>query len=314
MQPIFFKPVYKDYIWGGNNIEKYFNRNLNNEKIAESWELSAHKHGLSVVTNGKYREKTLLELFEDVSIRKEIFGTRCEKMDKFPILIKFIDATDKLSIQVHPNDEYAKKYEKDLGKTECWYILNCNENAKIICGLNNKAKNKTNNELIENIEEYVEYVNIKKGDFITIPSGTVHATLDGVLICEVQQSSDITYRVFDWNRLGKDGKPRELHKDKAVEVIKKNDKVEIKNYDNIINEENAYESKEFNVKIIKINKNKKFHSNSTSFEAYVVIDGEGEIISENFKERLVKGNTFLISANLGDYEINGNIKLIKVWI
>lgn len=313
MKPIFITPIYKDYIWGGNNIETYFKRELNHKIIAESWELSAHKNGLSIVKGGEFNGKSLLELFEDCNIRKDIFGSNCEKLDRFPILIKFIDASNKLSIQVHPKDEYAKKYENDSGKTEVWYIIDCKENSKIIYGLKPEAINKTNKEIVNNIDNYINYVNVKKGDFIIIPAGTIHAILDGILICEVQQSSDVTYRVHDWNRLGKDGKPRQLHIEKAIDVID-NNVLEIKNYENVIGRENAFISDYFNVQIIKIEGKEKINSNITSFEGYTVIEGKGTLLSKNFTSNIVAGDTFLIPAKLGKYQIKGNIKLIKVWI
>lgn len=314
MEPIFFKPSYKNVIWGGNNISRVFKRNIVGDNIGESWELSAHPNGLSGIENTNINEDNLLQLFNNKEIKKEIFGTHCVEMERFPILAKFIDATNNLSIQVHPNDEYARANENDSGKTEVWYVMECKDNAKIVYGFKDEVTADNLQNAVDNIENSVKYVNVHKGDFISIPSGTVHAIMDGIMLCEVQQSSDVTYRVYDWNRVDKDGKPRELHKQKALDVINLNNNNKIYNYNDINSNTSMYKSDLFNIDMIKIDGKAEGKSNTDSFYAYIVIDGSGSIKAGNYFRQIDKGTTFLIPAALGDYTISGDMKLMKIWI
>lgn len=314
MEPIFFNPSYKNVIWGGNNISKIFKRNVIGDDIGESWELSAHPNGLSMIKNQEYNQKSLYDLFNDKSQRTNIFGTHCENMERFPILTKFIDANKNLSIQVHPNNEYAEKNEHDSGKTEVWYIMDCKEDAKIVYGFKENVTSTNLKNAVENIEENVNYLPVHKGDFISIPSGTIHAIMDGIVLCEVQQSSDVTYRVYDWNRTDKNGKPRELHKEKALDVINLSNQNKVENYNNTNENTNMYKSDIFNIDMINVIGQEKDNSNKESFYAYIVIEGSGSIQAGNFFRNIEKGDTFMIPANLGEYTMNGNMKLMKIWV
>lgn len=219
--PFKFREVYKNYIWGGRNLE-LLGKVLPEGKVSESWEASCHEDGLSVIDNGEFRGKTLYEIIKEKGA--EILGEDIYKAykDKFPILIKFIDANDKLSVQVHPDDGYAKKYENNsLGKNEMWYIIDAKPEAKLICGLRNSVDKEKFKKACdeERVEECLNYIEVTKGDIINIPSGTVHAICEGLLIAEIQQSSNITYRIYDYNRKDTNGNKRELHLNKALEVI-----------------------------------------------------------------------------------------------
>lgn len=314
MEPIFFDPSYKNVIWGGNNISKIFKRNIIGDDIGESWELSAHPNGLSIIKNPEYNKESLYDLFNDKSQRTQIFGIHCENMEKFPILTKFIDANKSLSIQVHPGNEYAEKNEHDSGKAEVWYIMDCKKDAKIIYGFKEEVKEENLKNAVDNIEENVNYLTVHKGDFISIPSGTIHAIMDGIVLCEVQQSSDVTYRVYDWNRIGKDGKPRELHKNKALDVIDLSSKDKVVNYEEIKQNANIYKSDIFNIDMIKVNGKEEQSSIPESFYAYIVIEGSGTLQSGKFFRGIEKGDTFLIPANLGSYTLSGDLKLMKIWV
>lgn len=314
MEPIFFKPSYKNVIWGGNNISKIFKRNVIGDNIGESWELSAHPNGLSEIENEDLKGQSLLDLFNNKNIKKDIFGTHCEKLDRFPILAKFIDASKNLSIQVHPNDDYAMKNENDSGKAEVWYVMDCKEDAKIVYGFKDTVTNENLLNAVDNIKDNVKYIDVYKGDFISIPPGTIHAIMDGIMLCEVQQSSDITYRVYDWDRVDKDGKPRELHKNKALNVINLDNDNKIYNYNNLDSSANIYKSDIFNIDIIKVDGTLDTKSNEESFIAYIVIEGSGNIKSGNFFRSIDKGTTFLIPATLGEYTLSGNLKLMKIWV
>lgn len=315
MEPIFLEPVYKDYIWGGTNLKKLYERKTTLEKVAESWEISAHQNGSSIIKNGEYKNMTLTELFDNKKLRVEIFGTNCVSLDKFPILNKFIDATDKLSIQVHPDNDYAHLYENSLGKTEMWYVVSAKDNAKLVYGTKG---NITKEEFIKandngTIEETLNYADVKKGDVIYLPAGTVHAILDGLIIYEIQQNSDITYRVYDWNRLDKKGSPRELHVKKAIDVINFDFKGKIRSTNDITKEIIA--NKYFKVDKIYLKEKYSDNSDNISFHAYTVIEGTG-ILNCNEKEYELKpGMSFIIPAILGKFEIeSANMELIRTSI
>lgn len=219
MTPFELKPTIKDYIWGGTRLRDEFGMESNLERMAESWELSCHKDGLSIISGGEYDGMTLEDFLKDhpEAIRKD-----CMEYEEFPILIKLIDARENLSVQVHPDNEYARKFEGDNGKTEMWYVMDCDEGAELIYGFKEKISQEEFKRAIDEntLLEKVNRVKVHKGDVFFIEPGTLHAIGKGILIVEIQQSSNVTYRVYDYGRLGADGKPRELHIQKALEVTK----------------------------------------------------------------------------------------------
>lgn len=315
MELLFMKPIYKDYIWGGTRLKEIFGKDSPFEMTAESWEISTNDAGLSAVKN--LNEMTLKELFDDKTKREEIFGTKTESMDKFPLLIKFIDAKDNLSVQVHPDDKYASQFEQDTGKTEMWYVMDCDEEASIICGMKETVKQEEIADIIlkGNIRNNLKQVPIHKGDVIYIPSGTVHAILKGTLICEIQQNSNLTYRVYDWDRIGKDGKPRELHIQKAIDVIKQNAKHSITSTNG--QEEvckTVIDCDYFKVDSVKIKSNYQASSNKESFEAYMVVEGNGAIKTNGKEYEIKLGDSFIVPANLGKYEIKGELTILKAYL
>lgn len=315
MEILFFEPVYKDYIWGGTRLKDYFGKDIKTPTTAESWEVSTNDAGLSKISNLSMKGITLKELFDNKSVREEVFGTKTINMDKFPLLIKYIDAKSNLSVQVHPNNEYAKNNENDTGKTEMWYIIDCAKDARIICGMKENVKQEDIEEIIRNnkIKENLNYVEIQKGDSIYIPSGTIHAILGDTLICEIQQNSNLTYRVYDWDRLGKDGKPRELHIEKAIKVIDVETKPSImhtKNDESKIIVDSEY----FKVEKIAVAGEYKDKSNKETFYIMNIIDGEGKITTKDKEYELKKGDTILIPAELGEYKIKGKLEILKSYI
>ena len=218
MHPIKLKAPCKDYIWGGTRLRDEYQKGEGMEKIAESWELSCHKDGQSIVASGDFFGYTLSSFIEKNG--KQILGTNCEKFDDFPILIKLIDAKDNLSVQVHPDNEYALRVEKEYGKTEMWYIVDCDPDAELIYGFKEVVTEEVFKKSIETntLLEITNSVPVKKGDVFFIEAGTLHAIGKGILIAEIQQNSNTTYRVYDYGRLGTDGKPRELHIEKALKL------------------------------------------------------------------------------------------------
>ena len=310
-EPLFMEPIYKDYIWGGTRLKEYLKKDVETDTVAESWEISTNNAGLSKIQTGQ----TLKELFEDETVKEEIFGTKTKDMKEFPLLIKFIDAKDNLSVQVHPDDEYALKYENDKGKTEMWYVMDCDEDAKIICGIKKNIKQEEISKTIHEgkIREILNEVAIHKGDVIFIPSGTIHAILKGTLICEIQQNSNLTYRVYDWDRVGNDGKPRELHIEKAIDVIDVETKPRIVH---TIGEENKMivENEFFKVERIVVDKEYRDKSNEETFYAMNILEGSGKIEANNKEYDLSKGDSILIPANIGKYVIRGRMQLLKSYI
>ncbi|MBR2023127.1 MAG: mannose-6-phosphate isomerase, class I [Clostridia bacterium] len=199
------KPVLKDYLWGGTKLKTLFGRDNGDKIIAESWEASVHKDGESVLSTGQTLSAYLQEIGEEL-----------------PVLIKYIDAKQNLSVQVHPSDEYARKYEGDNGKTETWYILSADEGAGIYCGLKTKiGKDEFKRKVLDGtVEEVLNFIPVKAGDCFLIKAGTLHAIGAGCVICEVQQNSNVTYRVYDYNRVDANGNKRALHVEKALDVIR----------------------------------------------------------------------------------------------
>ena len=223
LYPLLFTPIFKDYIWGGRNLEK-FGRNIPTEGVtAESWDIAAHQDGTTIVKNGDYAGYTLAQLQGELGL--ELIGSNnlwAHERGKFPWLIKLLDANRPLSVQVHPNDEYALTNEgNELGKTEMWVVLHAEPDAEVILGVKAETTPELFREAIERgqLEPYLHHIPVKKGDHICVPAGSLHAIMDGLIIAEIQQNSNTTYRVYDWNRVDAGGNPRPLHVDKALDVI-----------------------------------------------------------------------------------------------
>lgn len=214
-------PSFKDYLWGGHRLADEYNKKYDGAVLAESWELSCHPDGPSVIANGKYAGMTLDGFIKAEG--KEVLGENCRRFRDFPILVKFIDAKDNLSIQVHPDNRYALKNEGQYGKTEMWYVMDAAEDAYLYFGFKKEISKEEFAERIENdtLLEVLKAVPVHKGDVFFIESGTMHAIGKNILIAEIQQNSNVTYRVYDYGRVGKDGKKRELHVDKALDVAKR---------------------------------------------------------------------------------------------
>lgn len=300
-------PACKEYIWGGKNLIEKYGKKFEGEKLAETWELSCHPDGLSIIANGEYRDVSLKDYISKEGSR--VLGDRLNPEDDFPILIKFIDAADNLSIQVHPDDEYAMLHEKQHGKTEMWYVLEADEGSFIYIGFK-KEISKT--EMIKRIDDgtfldVLQEVQVHKGDVFFIPSGTVHAICKGIRIAEIQQNSSITYRVFDYGRLDKDGKPRQLHIKQAIDVAK----LEIYKGSRIRGNILA-SNKYFNVEHIL--GNYEGTVGKESFVSLLVIEGEGVLNCGEDIMDIKKGDSIFISAGSGPFSILGNVEALKTTI
>lgn len=216
--PLLLKPTGKGYLWGGDRLNDDFHKNIDLSPLAETWECSTHKDGPSMVATGLYKGKTLQEVLKE---HPEYLGIHANEDGELPILVKLIDANKELSVQVHPTDEYANQYENgQLGKTEMWYVLDAAKNAKLIYGFNHDVTKSVVKNAIENgnLLNHLQEIEVKKNDLFFIEAGTVHAIGAGILVAEIQENSNLTYRLYDYNRVDKDGNKRELHIDKALEV------------------------------------------------------------------------------------------------
>ena len=319
--PITFEPLYKDYIWGGRNLER-LGKKLPDTIVAESWEISCHQDGMSIVSNGTFKGCTLEELVLDYG--EKFLGSLSVSLfeNKFPLLLKLIDANQWLSVQVHPDDEYAQKHENDFGKTEMWYVLEAEPDATIIYGLTKKISKEEFKNIIDigQISDVLKSVPVKKGDVIYIPSGTVHAAGKGVLIVEVQQNSNATYRLYDYDRKNPDGSTRPLHINKALDTIDFDKVCNTGKYDGLTYSKDGLNIRvivadpHFCAEIIKVKESAQLISDERSFMAYTFLDGEAMLTWNNGDMKVKKGSSVLIPANLGNYSFIGNIKAIRAYI
>ena len=300
---ILFKlePTTKNYIWGGVQLKDRYNKKSIDDKIAETWELSCHPDGSSIISNGEYSGKSLSEYIKIGG--NKVLGINCKKFADFPILIKLINAKEKLSIQVHPDDEYGLKNDNQYGKTEAWYVIDAKEDSYIYYGFKKEIPKEELRERIENntLLEVLNKTYVKKGDVFFIEPGTVHAIGGGILIAEIQQSSNITYRIYDYNRLDLDGNPRELHIEKGLDVIKREPPKLNYNFGKYL-----VKCEYFQVEKIEINVFFESNADLDSFHSLLFLDGEGIISMEEEKIAYKKGDSFFIGAGSGNYQIRGN--------
>ena len=300
-------PVFKEMIWGGHKLKDVYGYDIPSDHTGECWAISAHKNGDCTIADGEFEGKTLSWLFEN---HRELFGNI--EGDQFPLLVKIIDAKNDLSVQVHPNDEYAKVHENSLGKTECWYVLQADEGTKMVMGHHAKDKE----EFIKAIEndDYDQLLNsfsINKGYFFYIPSGTLHAICSGSLIYEAQQSSDITYRVYDYHRKDDKGNERQLHVQQSIDVT--NVPADISKNQLFVNSHLDYGSKTryvdsefFKVDCYQLKEGENIIKNDAPFQMVSVIEGSGMIGDREVK----KGDHFVICSDQEETVFNGNMDIM----
>ena len=310
IKPIFLRPIFKERIWGGTALKDVFNYKIPSENTGECWAISSHPNGQSVADSGDFKDKTLSELWDK---HPHLFGGY--KSDRFPLLIKILDANDDLSVQVHPNDLYAKQNENgEWGKTECWFILDCNENAEIIIG-HNAVSTEQFLTMIQNNQwsKLLKRIKIKPGDFFYIPSGTLHALCKGTIVLEIQQSSDTTYRVYDYDRRDHDGNLRELHLDKAMDVMTIPHRIE-EVQSTIINTESAAMTRLMEGDYFTVYKWDVYsfleRIQDKHFLLVSVIDGYGVMKVNEERYSLQKGQHFILPYGLGAFTIEGVVKMI----
>ena len=292
MELVKLKPSVKDYIWGGNYFQK-FNKGLGLSRVSECWELSVRDIDSSIIASGKDEGKKLNDV-----ISKEDIGPVMDRFPYFPLLIKLIDAKENLSVQVHPSDDYALKYENSFGKSEMWHIISADEGSGLYVGLNKDYQKEDIEKALKEgtILECLNFFKVKSGDTFVINPGTIHAIGKGVRLIEIQQNSNLTYRLYDYNRVDSNGNPRELHIKKALEVI------DYRQYKPVQkNNEYLADNKYFSVKEVSFAENLAISANENSFVSFTFLDGEGMVNDIPFKqydtfflpykkECLIKGN------------------------
>jgi len=319
LYPLKFKPILKEKIWGGKKLNTFLNKESNFPNVGESWEISDVEGDTSIVINGDLKGKslkTLLELYKGDLIGKknyEIFE------NKFPLLIKFIDAKKDLSIQLHPNDELAAKRHNSFGKTEMWYVVQADEEANLIVGFNQKTTPKIYLKHLENksLNKILNFDAVKEGDTYFIEVGRVHAIGAGVMLAEIQQTSDITYRVFDWDRVDDNGNERDLHNDLAIGAIdfelEDNFRVSYSKADN--NSNKMVSCQYFTTNYIPVEGIIDKKNDKDSFIIYICVEGEVEISTNSFSEKIQKGETLLVPAIIKTYQITSKkAKLLEVYV
>lgn len=309
-EPLFLEAVLQEKIWGGKKLADVFGYLLPNDKIGEAWAISAHPNGPSKVLNGPYKGLTLNEVWDN---HREVFGDA--EGNVFPLLTKILDAEDDLSVQVHPDDAYGLKHEGELGKTECWYIIDADESAEIIYGHHAASKDELKDKIQKGEwNELFRRIKVKKGDFFYVPSGTIHAIGAGILILETQQSSDTTYRVYDYDRRGDDGKPRELHIQQSVDVTTvphQDPELQIQTEQIGTAEITVYlQTPFFNVYKWNIHDQTDFKA-AAPYTLVSVIDGEGSItVPSGNSYPIAKGSHFILPNDVKTWTIDGNLLII----
>lgn len=307
-------PYISETIWGGRKLIDEYNIVTDKSNAAEGWMLSCLENGPSVVANGEYAGKTLPEVLES---EKSWCGKNAERFSEFPILIKFIDAMDDLSVQVHPTKDYCEKTGRGRSKTECWYIIDCEKDAHLLLGFKDKITPEQFRSAVESgtLTDYVEKVPVKPGDFFFIDAGTLHAICKGVLLAEVQESSDTTYRIFDYNRVGKDGKPRELHVADAMEVTK------LEKYVQSAPAASGGSRKKlltkcdlFTVYKLDLFGLRQDTADESSFVSLLVMSGHGELTACGETLKIRKGDSIFIPAGSGSYTLKGSFEILETRI
>lgn len=322
--PFLLSPIGKDYIWGGNRLNDDYGKSIDICPLAETWECSTHPAGLSVVSSGEFLGTSLREVLKK---HPDFLGEHFKTLEELPILIKLIDAKKDLSIQVHPSDEYARINENgQRGKTEMWYVLDATKDAKIVYGFHHTTNKNTIKKSITDgsIVHYLQYIGIKANDVFLIDAGTVHAIGAGALIAEIQENSDLTYRLYDYDRVDNDGEKRKLHIDKALAVANLSQSSEpiqpmrVLKYNPGCASELLCRCKYFQVERLLINTERQrkfvtYATNNLSFQILLCIEGCGTVLfGKGESLQFFKGDCIFVPANSLEIKIHGRTKFLKV--
>ena len=315
--PLQFQPILKDRIWGGTKLRDYLNKPISSEITGESWEISTVENDVSIISNGIFAGKSLNELINEFP--EQVLGTRVYKKfgKQFPLLFKYLDAREDLSIQVHPNDELAAKRHNSFGKTEMWYVMQADEDAKLIVGFKEKASQKQYVEHLKNktLIDILDVKKVKKGDVFFLETGTIHAIGAGIVIAEIQQTSDVTYRLYDFDRVDANGNTRELHVDLALDAINYDVVKSEKKYSKVENVSNEIiECPFFKTNFIPLDGTIVLVNDGNSFLVYMCVEGKFELEYNNQIYSYKTGDTILIPAKMDEFEIHGKASLLEIYI
>lgn len=318
--PIKFKPILQDKIWGGSKLRDLLNKDTIRDRVGESWEISGVEGNVSIVEKGPDKDKKLTDLIAEY--KGDLVGDKIYNKfgNDFPLLIKFIDAKTDLSVQLHPNDELAKQRHNSFGKTEMWYVMQADKGSKLNIGFKKDLDKREYLEYLDNgkITELLNFEEVKKGDSVFINTGKVHAIGGGVLLAEIQQTSDITYRIYDWDRVDAKGQSRDLHTALAIDAIdfKKKDDYKL-NYEEKINSSSEIASCEyFTTNFLPVKGElEKDYSNLDSFVIYMCVEGKAEISINDHSENLKKGQSILIPASAEKVKLKADLaEILEVYI
>jgi mannose-6-phosphate isomerase len=315
--PLQFEPILKERIWGGEKLKTILNKPITSKITGESWELSTVEGDVSVVTNGELKGKSLMDLINETP--NEILGTEVYKRfgKQFPLLFKYLDAREDLSIQVHPNDKLAKERHNSFGKTEMWYVTQADADARIIVGF---KENSSKEEYLKHLNDkslvsILDTVKAKPGDVFFLETGTVHAIGAGLVVAEIQQTSDITYRLYDFDRKDAQGNTRELHVDLALDAINYNKVDTQKKYEKKVNTSNVVvDCPYFTTNFLPLENKLEVSKSGETFTVYMCIEGSFEIEYDGFKHTYIKGDTVLVPAEINAFILNGNASILEIYI
>lgn len=317
LYPLTFTPILKNRIWGGTKLQTELHKFSNVSHIGESWELSAVPNDVSVVNKGAAKGKSLTELID--LFPEEVLGKRVMSLfgNQFPLLFKFIDAKEDLSIQVHPNDQLAQARHQSFGKTEMWYIMQADENARLVVGFKNPSNQEDylahlqNETLLDLLEEYP----VQSGDVFFLETGTIHAIGAGVLLAEIQQTSDITYRLYDWGRVDANGETRELHTDLALEAINYTNTASKITYHTVENTSvNLVDSVYFKTNYLQLSTSYSWTKKDDAFTVFMCVEGAFDLIYDSITYSFTKGETILIPASVTTFLLLGKATLLEISI
>ena len=312
-------PAGKDYLWGGTRLRDEYGKKIDLIPLAETWECSVHPDGPSYIMSGEFKGRTLADVLMQ---HPEYLGIKV-KNGELPVLVKFIDAKNDLSVQVHPDDEYARQYENQNGKTEIWYVIDADEGASLIYGFQHKVTPEILKETVNTgtLDKHLQKVEVHKGDVFYVPAGAVHGIGAGILIAEIQESSNVTYRIYDYNRVDKNGKKRELHFDKAIQIMNMGIAPEAKQKSRLekhypgCSRELLCRCKYFETERIQVTKGFSFSVKEESFQILMCLDGYGQVETMDADQkpiRFCKGETMFLPAGLGRCLVFADAMILKI--
>ena len=317
LYPLQFEPILKERIWGGTKLKTYLNKPITSDITGESWEISTVENDVSVIANGFLKGKSLNDVINELP--KAVLGTKVyEQFGKqFPLLFKYLDAREDLSIQLHPNDALAQKLHNSFGKTEMWYVMQADADAQLIVGFKEESSPEAYLKHIHDktIVDILDAKKVKQGDVFFLETGTIHAIGAGIVIAEIQQTSDITYRIYDFDRVDANGNHRELHVDLSLEAINYETIEAQKFYSKTENVANTVvDCRYFTTNFIPLEGTMTIAKNGTSFTVYMCVDGDFQLTIDNQVYGYKKGDTVLLPAILTHFELSGKASILEIYI